>query len=536
VTDIATLPVRTVHEWTLESSHTYAEPFTDVTVRLRLTAPSGATHETEAFHDLGNTWRVRFNPGEVGTWSWTSASVPPNPDFAQKGRFETAPNDARGFLRSTPGEGWGFAFESGEPIFILGDTVYHLFGYAHDHPGGVEAVRRFMTRRRNQGFNLLRVRIPVSPFHLPDGYNTWQTGNLWPWQGSPQMPRFDRFNVDYFRTIDGVIRHADEIGIGIEMIMQGWGNEFPFNARAVFLPEWEELWIRYLVARYDAFNAVWMWQLANEYEYYPNGDWNYSPGGIADRWAMRVGHLVRRLGPHRHVIAVHNGPRRPSFGKRFASDPEVIDTVMYQAWGTTSEDSAWLAAGIEGEIEASLHDWPGSAVFAEWGYEFNPDLPPMMLAHRWCDADHTRRGAWRGAMCRMGVVHGFHNTWGPFMELEEDQPGLASLLHLHRFFTETVPFADMRPAHGIAKGHDERPGRRPLALANADRSILVVYLPAGGTVRLETLPDGAAAQWFDPRTGRLSTTTPDAPGEFTAPSIGNPARPDDWVLLAQVPG
>jgi hypothetical protein len=136
----------------------------------------------------------------------------------------------------------------------------------------------------------------------------------------------------------------------------------------------------------------------------------------------------------------------------------------------------------------------------------------------------------------MGVVHGFHNTWGPFMELEEDQPGLASLLHLHRFFTETVPFADMRPAHGIAKGHDERPGRRPLALANADRSILVVYLPAGGTVRLETLPDGAAAQWFDPRTGRLSTTTPDAPDEFTAPSIGNPARPDDWVLLAQVPG
>ena len=39
--------------------------------------------------------------------------------------------------------------------------------------------------------------------------------------------------------------------LGLEMIMEGWGFEFPFNHRSLFTTEWEELWMRYLIARYD---------------------------------------------------------------------------------------------------------------------------------------------------------------------------------------------------------------------------------------------------------------------------------------------
>ena len=56
--------------------------------------------------------------------------------------------------------------------------------------------------------------------------------------------------------------------------MEGWGFEFPFNHRTWFTAEWEELWLRYLIARYDAYNCVWFWTPLNEYEYYPNGDWH----------------------------------------------------------------------------------------------------------------------------------------------------------------------------------------------------------------------------------------------------------------------
>lgn len=525
-----TAPVRTMREWSFHTSGDYDNPFTGVTVWAEFTAPSGSTATIEAFYDGDATWRLRFNPNEAGAWSWSLRSTPPNPDFDRSGQFEATPAAVHGFLTSTPGEGWGFAYESGEPVFIFGDTVYHLFGIAHNSPEGLDAVRAFMDRRAAQGFNLLRIRLPISPFHPPDGYSRWQTRSLWPWGGSPQSPRFDQFDLEYFSTVDTVIRHAETLGIGIELIMQAYGFEFPFNSRQIFTAEWEELWLRYLVARYDAFGSAWFWQLQNEYEYYPNGDWHYDSSGVADRWAMRVSHLVRRLAPHGHIVAIHNGPVKPSFGARFASDPGVIDTVMFQTWGTTGEDDAWLAAGIEETIGASLGDWPGSAVFAEWGYEFNEALAPTMLGHRWCDADHTRRGAWRGAMSALGIIHGFENSWGPFAILDRDQAGLEHLLHVRQFFTEVMPFATLRPAAGLASG-DERPGYRPLALAMPDHDQAVVYLPAGGEVTLTGLDGRYATQWFDPRTGALTSGPDWETGPLSPPAPPSGDRPDDWVLV-----
>lgn len=529
--DAASTPVRTMREWTFETSKTYAEPFTDVTVTATFTSPSGVVSTIEAFHDGSQQWRVRFNPGEAGDWTYRLDSVPANLDFQRIGGFTVTPATVRGFLRSTPGEAWGFQYESGEPVFIFGDTVYHLFGMAHNSEKGAAAVRAFMERRAAQGFNLLRVRLPVSRFHHPDGHNAWQTKSLWPWGGSEQMPRFDRFDLDYFSTVDRVMRWADELGIGVEMIMEAWGNEFPFNNRSVFTAEWEELWLRYLIARYDAFSSVYVWTLHNEYEYYPNGDWHYSADGVADRWAMRVGHLVRQLAPHGHIVAIHNGPVLPSFGKRFASDPDVIDTVMFQTWGTTSEHDGWLAAGIDRVIAQSLGDWPGSAVLSEWGYEFNPDLPPIMLGHRWCGPEHTRRGAWRGAFSGLGIIHGFENSWGPFQILDEDQPGLISLLHLRRFFTELVDFSLLRPASGLATSPDTREGYGPLTLATPERDLISVYLPAGGEISLQVDRVPAHALWFDPRTGQLSDAGIDAGQAISSPGGEENGHPADWVLL-----
>ncbi|MBA2247803.1 MAG: DUF4038 domain-containing protein [Chloroflexia bacterium] len=525
-------PVRAMREWAFETSRAYAEPFTDVRVTATFTDPSGAVSTIEAFHDGDRTWRVRYNPGVAGRWSWRLGSNPPNSDFEQDGEFTVEQAEVRGFLRSTPGEGWGFTWESGEPVFILGDTTYHLFGMAHDSDDGARQVRAFMERRAAQGFNLLRVRLPVSLFHPPDGYNTWQTRRLWAWGGSEQSPRFDRFNVPYFQTVDSVLRWADELGIGIELIMEGWGFEFPFNSRNIFVPEWEELWLRYLVARFDAFGSVTIWTLQNEYEYYPNGDWHYqSNGAVCDRWAIRVGHLMRRIAPHGHIIAIHNGPVMPSFGKRFASDPYVIDTVMFQTWGTVDERDGWLAAGIEDQIPKSLGDWPGSAILSEYGYEFNPDLPPMMLAHQYCDPDHTRRGAWRGAMSGLGIIQGFENTWGPAQVLDQDQAGLTSLLHLRHFFTGLVPFDRLQPVTGLARSSDSAAGHAPLAMATPERDIVVVYLPVGGEVSLEPGLEGHKEHWFDPRIGEMTTHEQRANNVFTPPERPAGDHPDDWVLV-----
>ena len=206
---------RSVAEWAFSSSTAYQNPFWDVDVTALFSGPEGEALVVPAFYDGDGTWRVRFSPRTPGDWSVRLQSSPADPELTWEGHFTALPADSRGYLRATPGQGWGLAYESGAPALILGDTTYNLFGMAHC---GAD-VGAFMRRRVTQGFNLLRVRLPVSPFHPPDGYSSWQTRRTWPWGGSEQAPQFDRFNLDYFRTVDRVVAQAEQLGLGLEMII-----------------------------------------------------------------------------------------------------------------------------------------------------------------------------------------------------------------------------------------------------------------------------------------------------------------------------
>lgn len=532
-----TLPYRTVGEWVVRSTRVYAEPFVDVWVDATFTAPSGATYAIPGFYDGAQTWRVRFNPNEVGRWSYAIRARPTDADLIQAGEFEVTSREARGFLRAVPDRAWGFAFEGGDPVFLLGDTTYNLFGAAHCDLD----VAGFLRRRAEQGFDFFRVRCAVSPFHGPDAYSLWQTRRTWPWGGSEQAPRFDRFNLDYFHTMDAVVRQAAALGVGFEMIMEAWGFEYPFNDRAVFLPAWEELWLRYLLARYDAFPSVYIWTLMNEYEHYPGHGCREKY--VADRWAMCTARWIKAVAPHGHVVAVHNGPKETPFARRFALDPGAVDAVMFQDWGSCGDDDGWLAAGIEERIDHAFQGWAGSAIFSEYGYERNPELPITFPAFKNTDAEHNRRGAWRGAFCGLGVANGFENTWGPVMDLAHDQEGVAYLRNVKAFFAEELASSDLRPAPELIVEAAGAWGHAPLALADSDRDLVAVYLPAGGDVTL-TLDDPDAYPtrwWYDPRTGDRQDVDPaqtqaDAEGHLTLASPGgtdDPGHPWDWALVVQ---
>jgi hypothetical protein len=69
--------------------------------------------------------------------------------------------------------------------------------------------------------------------------------------------------------------------------------------------------MRYLIARYDAYNCLYVWTPLNEYEYYPAGIFIHKPA--ADRWAIRIARWIKAAAPHGHVVAMHNGPRMPPF-------------------------------------------------------------------------------------------------------------------------------------------------------------------------------------------------------------------------------
>jgi hypothetical protein len=525
---------RTVIEWHLKSDVAYANRFSDVNIEGTFNAPSGREFRIPGFYSGANTWCLRFNPSETGTWDYTLSSSPQNAQLWQEGQFEVRESATAGYLRSTPGQAWGFHRESGEPVLILGDTTYDLFGMAHC---GVD-VYSFMKRRAEQGFNLLRVRVSSSAFFNannspipPEDFASWHTRSTWPWGGSEQSPRFDSFNLDYFQTVDRVVQYAETLGLGLEMVMQAWGNEFPFNSRNVFVAEWEEFWLRHMIARYDAYHCVWFWTLMNEYEYYPDGIYSYKT--VSDRWAMRLGQWVKHTAQHGHIVTVHNGPREPAFAKRFMQSPDAIDTIMFQDWGARDAANGWLAAGLEDQVARSMDGWWGSAVLSEFGYERNPDFPLLVPLSLYCDLDHTRRAAWRGAFCGLGLIHGFENSWGPFERLHEDQPGVECLLHLRRFFMEIIPFHQLQAAPTLVLEGSYTFGYKPLAMKTADDATVLYYLPVHQDIVPPQHLDHYAAEWFDPRTGELCRAKPSHQDErvhYTAPAGGGD-RPWDWLLI-----
>ncbi|MER7938884.1 MULTISPECIES: DUF5060 domain-containing protein [unclassified Streptomyces] len=524
-----TVPLGSVGEWLLDARRSHADPYTGVVVTARFRGPSGAEKEIEGFFD-GRRFRVRFSPGEAGTWQVRTASRPYDEGLDTEGRFEAVEDGwVHRTLRAEPGTGRGFVDGGGSPVFVLGDTAYHLLGMAHC---GADVVP-YLERRRAQGFDLVRVRAHVSPFHPPEGFSDWQTRSCWPWGGSPQCPMFDRFDPAWFGTVDRIVAEASRIGIGLEVIVEGWGMEFPFNARGVFTAEWEDLWLRHLVARYDAFPGVWIWTVMNEYEYYPDGVPSHSR--VADLWALRIARRVKELAPHGKTVAVHNGPPGPPFAERFAVDPDAVDAVMVQSWGSHDAAEGFLATGLETRIGELLAGWHGAALLSEYGYERNPALPLRLPLHEHCDPEHTRRGAWRGAMSGLGVVHGFDNTWGPFLDLTHDQEGVAALMHLARFFREHVAFHRLRPAPHLVAGQPTAPGRTPLVLHDADDGTVVVYLPVGGSVELTPeagLPaSGAVVRVYDPRTGVLSGPRKQCAGRVLTAAGDAPDDGRDQVLL-----
>jgi hypothetical protein len=119
------------------------------------------------------------------------------------------------------------------------------------------------------------------------------------------------------------------------------------------------------------------------------------------------------------------------------------------------------------------------------------------------------------------------------MILDEDQPSLIELHYLHRLVTEVVPFHRLRPAQELLIGDEYVRGYAPLILADADRSIVAAYFPAGGSARLDLSARAAyAKRWYDTTTGRLSDGASVLPDHtFHSPADPSATRPQDWVLL-----
>lgn len=542
VTEAATVTVARwqMHEFTARGRAHVENPYRDAVLVGEFVSPSGRTNVIDGFHDGGDSWRLRFAPDEVGEWRYLLRGE--GVEILQRGKLQCAEARGHGFIRAHPENPYAFAHADGTPFFPMGDTCY---GLLDDSPITPELRDEYLRTRRAQRFNFVRMTVGHSEARAATN------AAFWAWGGTAQKPDLDRFNPEFFRHLDELFHDLKTRGMNVELILLNFYRR-PFTDTNLWTPARERFWLRYVLARYAAFENVFLWTIANEYETHPDGKYRLDyPADV--EWAKSTARFIKINDPYRHLVTVHpvisasrrgESPRAPfdppwRIGEFFGGE-DAIDVLSQQTGalgdGLVWDDVARCWTGNPVHVAASVaadRRFRKPVLNTEHGYEYLRGHPTeKKQVHH---TDKVRRTAWR-VVCAGGYfAAGFHGTIGhsdawnridapnhyTFTVRDEGAAGQFSILHS---FFSALPYWRMQPSALVA-------GKNVLVLADSGR-IYVGYFPHGGSAELDlsSAKGTLTARWFSPVTGefRTGSTVPGGSRQrFDAPDM------NDWALLLQ---
>jgi len=535
------VPKWEMHEFVMKGNARVANPFRDAALVGEFTSPSGKMTVVDGYYDGGDAWGLRFAPDEEGEWTYLLRGE--GVEILSRGQLRCSPARGHGIIRIHPTNPYAFAHADGTPFFPMGDTCYGLYDDSTITP---PLQAQYIKTRREQGFNFVRMSVGHSEVRAKA-----EPTQYWAWGGTPVKPDLDRLNPEFFRGLDGLFRELRTAGMNVELILLNFYRK-PFTDTAAWTPARERLWLRYVTARYGAFDNVFLWTIANEYETHPDGKYRLDfPDDVA--WAKSVARFIKSSDAHRHPVTVHPvisasrhgaSPRDPAdppwrIGEFFGGD-DAIDVLSQQTGqrggdGVVWDDKLQCWTGDSANLVASLaadRRYKKPVLNTENGYEYRRGNPSSKRqVHH---TDQVRRSAWRITCAGGYFAAGFHGTLGhsdawnridapnKYTFEVADEGAAAQLGSLRTFFT-SLPYWRMEPFAGVT-------GDATVALAEPGK-VYVVYLPRGGatTVDLSAAKEPLNARWFNPRIGGFAGTTEKvnagARQEFRAPDE------NDWGLL-----
>lgn len=524
------------HEFRATGKTAVKNPYQDAVLVGEFTSPSGKTTIVDGFYDGAENWKLRFAPDEEGIWTYLLRGE--GVQILQSGELRCTAAQGHGIIRQHPEYPYAFAYADKVPFFPMGDTNY---GLLDDSPITTALQTAYLKKRRMQQFNFVRMEVGHSQARAQ------ADPAYWAWGGDPQHPDLDRLNPDFFRKLDSLLLQMRDLGMNAELILLNF-YRLPFTDTRQWTPERERLWLRYLLARYAAFDNIFMWTISNEYETHPDGVYHLDT--VKDvNWVRQTARFIKANDPYLHLTTVHpvvssstsgSSPRSPfehpwRIGGFYGTEASL--DVLSQQTGQGGKGIVWNDTlqcwqGDDPELSASIladRVYEKPVINTENGYEFLRGYPTMrQQGHH---TDKVRHSSWRIACAGGYFAAGFSGTIGHSdiwnridspnhytFSLKDEGAG-AQLGYLYRFFT-ALPFQKMQPYNGITGN--------AIALSAAG-NLFVIYMPQGGTTTLNRTDTGKLrGRWFNPRTGKFdkSISVPENKrSSFTAPDN------NDWVLL-----
>lgn len=485
-----------------------------VELLVEFTSPGGATRTVRGFWDGGATWRVRFMPDEPGRWSYRTTSVPSVPGLdGVTGTFLCEPNGGgTPFLEHGPvrvaASGTYLEHADGTPFFWLVDTSWNgaLLSDSLDW-------ETYLADRAAKGFS--GVQFVTTQWRAAEANA----------EGLVAYRGYEEIEIDpaFFRRLDARIDAIERHGLlAVPVLLWALGDPHGTPGQ---LPESEAIRLaRYILARYGAHHVV----------VFLGGDGNYS-GDNAARW-RRIGDAVFDLPGHPPAV-MHPGGRHWPYDE-WRDVPWLAITGYQSGHGDDAATLRWL------------HSGPPATKWREEGEPLRPfiNLEPPYEDHvayqsRQPHTAYTVRRAlyWSVLVApTAGTSYGAHGIWSwqtePGTPLNHPNAGEARVWREAMAFDGSthaglmaglfrrLPWWRLRPdpelvVVEVPEDDDEAAARHVAAARTPEGDAAVIYLPVGGrvVVRTERLAPGAAARWFDPRTGEEHAAAQDAEGGFVAP-------------------
>ena len=499
-------------------------PFQEVQLTITFTSPSGQQHTTEGFWDGGATWRVRFAPDEIGTWSYTTICSDAGNGGLHQQRGSFICEQASGITRFQKHGGLRLAdnrryliHADGTPFLWIGDTAWN--GPLRSTP---EEWALYLRERVRQKFTVVQW-VDTQWLASPGGD---LNGDL-AYTGIEQI----EVNPLFFQRLDqrvDAMTHAGLLSAPVMMWAAEWRRLEENQVDPGFsLPEDQAiLFGRYLVARWSADPVVWILP----------GDGDYR-GAKAERW-KRIGRGI--FGDQAHApVSLHPGGMHWN-GEEFRHE-DWLDILGYQS-GHGDDDATlnWLVCG------PPATDWktPPPRVFINLEPPYENHISYQTKQR--ISAAMARRALYWSLLVSptAGVTYGGHGVWGwddgtapPVAHPNTGIPlpwqkallmdGAEQVRHLADFF-ESIEWWRLIPAPELLLAQPGNQAKRHFVTISksAENDLIVAYVPEDREIALNltSLPDDLSAVWFDPCSGSRKPAAL-AGGHFTTPA------PGDWVLL-----
>jgi hypothetical protein len=294
----------------------HPNPFASVELRAEFRSPRHRTYLMPSYWDGAGRVVIRFSPNEVGEWDFRVTS-----NLAaytgKTGTFTATASEAPGFIRTANVHHFAYT-ENLLPHLWMGHALTR-FQFL-DAP----AFRKIIDTRADEKFSHIAGSL------LGEGDDIRKA-----------FPATDRPDLAYFQHLDECVRYIHQKGLTADLAIAG-----SLDAITRTFSDWQqrERLVRYLVARYAAFNITWQ------------GVEHFENSANARDLLKELGLALKKIDPYQHIRSTGTVASSAGFADdgwmdyitHHASDP-AIGAIEHQLYPSAFVNTGPAAPGADGE-------------------------------------------------------------------------------------------------------------------------------------------------------------------------------------------